>query len=157
MATFIALAPPLNGKPLQGAFEDTPLDDGLNADFSVPLPPPQAQPSPITPELHQAITAVAERAAQAAGLCPTRLAKAVALALSGAVTASYAGFVEVRGESGRTYLVSTAQGVCGCEDYRRGHRLCKHRLAAAIWSRATALLRPLGVEPVASLPPRGRC
>jgi len=101
---------------------------------------------------------VADRAYAALGPCHGRLAKAVALARSGAVTLLPSGYVEVQSQStdDRTYTVN---GSCPCPDaaYQAPEGRCKHLLAAWLVRRAhsaqsQAHPSPDAAEPTSALP-----
>jgi hypothetical protein len=74
---------------------------------------------------------VADRAYAALGPCNGRLARAVAMVRSGAVTLLPTGYVEVQSQS-RDELTYTVNGSCPCPDaqHRAPNGHCKHLLAA---------------------------
>jgi hypothetical protein len=88
-----------------------------------------------TKRWQQATLQVAEQMHQAQ--TDERLTKALDLVLSNAVTLNPDGTATVK-SGGRTYRIN---GQCPCEDARRRTLWCKHKLAAEIHKRATALLQ----------------
>lgn len=85
-------------------------------------------PDPTVPHaLAEALRTVAAKAAETPGLCAARLAKGLALALSGAVTLAADGHtatVASQTEDGRVYHVN---GSCSCADHTRAPQgFCKH-------------------------------
>ena len=101
---------------------------------------------------------VADRSYAALGPCDGRIARAVAIVRSGAVTLLPSGYVEVQSQS-RGELSYTVHGACPCPDaqHRAPHGHCKHLLAAWLVRRVhNALPQAPTVdspaEPVAALP-----
>jgi hypothetical protein len=94
-----------------------------------------------------ALDALGDRLYMAVGSCEGRLAKAVALVRSGAVTVVGPGYAIVQSQSDPTnsYHVNPQ---CPCDDavHRAEHNRCKHRLAAALAHRL--------VQPTATVPPK---
>jgi hypothetical protein len=88
---------------------------------------PHVSPSPALDTLDQ----VADRAYATLGPCNGRLARAVAIVRSGAVTLLPSGYVEVQSQS-TDELTYTVNGSCPCPDaqHRAPNGHCKHLLAA---------------------------
>ena len=105
---------------------------------------------------------VADRSYAALGSCDGRLARAVAIVRSGAVTLLPSGYVEVQSQS-RGELSYTVHGACPCPDaqHRAPHGHCKHLLAAWLVRRVHNALPPgtHSRQPSRArcCPPRGSC
>jgi hypothetical protein len=105
----------------------------------------------------EAVAAVAERARQALPQCGGRVDKAVQIVLAGDVIPHEDGrfFVGSQSDPDTQYVVA---GECDCQDSDREalQGWCKHKLASAIYTRATAQVKAclLALEtPAASAPP----
>jgi hypothetical protein len=112
-------------------------DDALDGKF----------PSTYRQRFQQAAVRAAEQLSDGRPLDPARLAKALDLVLTNAVTLQSDGTATVKSGS-HSYQIN---GECSCEDARHRTKHCKHALAVLIQRRATALLE--GTVPVPASTP----
>lgn len=116
--------------------------------------PTTPDPDVARPTWRVAVTAVADKARQALPQCHSRIERAVALVLAGAVEVFPDGTARVASqrESETTYRV--VNGQCPCPDVSKAPQgLCKHRLAHQIARQALALAEPVPADATPPAPP----
>src|SRR5256885_711861 len=89
-----------------------------------------------------AVAEIAERAKQTLPECNGRVDKAVAIVLHGDVELLEGGKAKVASQSNGTVVYHLVNGECDCKDYAKApSNWCKHRIAAGMQKRATALMQ----------------
>jgi hypothetical protein len=92
----------------------------------------------------EAVAEIAERAKATLPDCAGRVDRAVAIVLNHDVEVLEDGKVKVASQSNGTTRYVVCNGVCECRDYRDSKApsgWCKHRIAAGLYKRATALIQ----------------
>ena len=90
----------------------------------------------------EAVQTVAERAKQTLPACSGRVDKAVAIVLDGDVELLPDGKAKVASQSNGTTAYFVVNGSCECRDFPKAPSgWCKHRIAAGLQKRATALAK----------------
>src|SRR5262245_42125547 len=98
--------------------------------------------NPARTAWREAIAAIAEKAKAKLPECNGRVDKAVAIVLNGDVELLSDGTAKVASQSNGTTAYHVVNGHCDCHDYEKApHKLCKHRLSAAIARRAQELTK----------------
>src|SRR5437879_2212725 len=90
----------------------------------------------------EAVAEVAERAKQTLPECNGRVDRAVQMVLNHDVELLEDGKAKVASQSNGTVVYHVVNGECPCKDYAKASsNWCKHRIAAGLFKRATALVQ----------------
>src|SRR6516165_12562825 len=90
----------------------------------------------------EAVASIAEKAKAKLPECNGRVDKAVALVLAGDVELLPDGTAKVASQSNGTTMYYVVNGECSCKDYPKAPSFwCKHRIAAGLAKRASALTK----------------
>jgi hypothetical protein len=89
-----------------------------------------------------AVAEIAERAKATLPDCAGRVDRAAAIVLAGDVQLLDDGQAKVASQSSGQVVYHLVNGACNCKDYSKEHsNWCKHRIAAGLHKRATALVQ----------------
>src|SRR5713101_4155604 len=89
-----------------------------------------------------AVAEIAEKAKATLPDCVGRVDKAVAIVLNHDVELLEDGKAKVASQSNGTVVYHLVNGECSCKDYAKApSNWCKHRIAAGLYKRATALVQ----------------
>jgi hypothetical protein len=90
----------------------------------------------------EAVAEIAERAKQTLPACNGRVDKAIAIVLNGDVELLADGTAKIASQSNGTTQYVVCNGTCACKDFPKAPSgWCKHRIAAGMQKRATALMQ----------------
>jgi hypothetical protein len=98
--------------------------------------------SPDRAAWRAAVAAIADKAKATLPECHGRVDKAVAMVLNGDVELLADGKARVCSQSNGQVIYHVVNGECTCQDYAKApSHWCKHRIAAGLYKRATALVQ----------------
>src|SRR3989454_12266598 len=98
--------------------------------------------NPARAAWRQAVAEIAAKAKETLPECNGRVDKAVAIVLNGDVELLEGGKAKVASQSNGTTQYFVVNGECPCKDYPKApSNWCKHRIAAGLQKRATALMQ----------------
>src|SRR5438876_8735296 len=96
----------------------------------------------------EAVAEIAEKAKATLPDCSGRVDRAVAICLNHDVELLEDGQAKVASQSNGTVVYHLVNGECTCKDYPKAPSgWCKHRIAAGLFKRATALIQRKLVQP----------
>src|SRR5216683_130609 len=98
--------------------------------------------TPAREAWRQAVATIADKAKAKLPECNGRVDSAVAIVLAGDVELQADGTARVASQSNGTTAYHIVNGACTCKDYPKApSQWCKHRIAAGLYKRATALVQ----------------
>src|SRR6266702_977295 len=93
-------------------------------------------------EWREAVAEIAEKAKATLPDCAGRVDRAVAIVLNHDVELLEDGKAKIASQSNGTVVYHLVNGECSCKDYAKApSHWCKHRIAAGMYKRATALVQ----------------